>query len=343
MRHKFYSHHRGERSSPMRLLIVLGCFGVVYVAILLGIYLVGNRLESAQTVENYGSLDGRFEASTTIDFYGETYEYRANDFENILLIGVDQESISSTTGAVRSGGQADFMVLLSFDKENRKIIPLQLDRDTMTAVQVYGAFGNPAGTRDMQMCLAYAFGDSPEAGCENTVKAVRELLGGIEIDHYMAMDMYGMAALNDALGGITVTLEDDFSEFDPEMVKGATLRLEGQQAEYFLRGRMTVGDGTNEARMKRQRVFMNEAVEVLSSKLEEDVNFVNELLDALAPHLCTNAERGWLINLAYSTSGYQRSDFRTMPGVHVTGSDGFIEFYPNEDSLQALIVTTYCE
>jgi len=343
MRHKFYSHHRGERSSPMRLLIVLGCLGFVYVAILLGIYIVGNRLEEAEKVEIYGSLDGRFASPLTIEFYGDTYEYRANDFENILLIGIDQESISSSTGAVRSGGQADFMVLLSFDRETRKIIPIQLDRDTIAEVQVYGAFGNPAGTRDMQLCLSYAFGDSPEAGCENTVKAVSKLLGGIEIDHYIAMDMYGMAALNDALGGITVTLEDDFSEFDSEMVQGATLRLEGKQAEYFLRGRMTVGDGTNEARMKRQRVFMNAAVEVLTKELEEDVNFVNELLNKLSPHLCTNAERGWLINLAYSTSGYQRTDFRTMPGVHVKGPDGFIEFYPNEDSLQALIVTTYCK
>ena len=154
MRQKFYSHHRGERSSPMRLIVVLGVLAVVYVVILLAIYIVGNRMESAKVVENYGSLDGRFKAGLTFDYFGETYAYRANDIENILLLGIDQETISSSTGATRSGGQADFMVLLSFDRESRRIMPLQLDRDIMAEVQVYGAFGNPAGTRDMQMCLA---------------------------------------------------------------------------------------------------------------------------------------------------------------------------------------------
>ncbi len=33
----------------------------------------------------------------------------------------------------------------------------------------------------------------------------------------MAMDMDGISVLNDSVGGVTVTLEDDFSSLDPAM------------------------------------------------------------------------------------------------------------------------------
>lgn len=69
------------------------------------------------------------------------------------------------------------------------------------------------------------------------------------------MNMDGISELNDLAGGVTVTLEDDFSSIDPAMAKGTTLTLHGDQAETFVRSRMTVGDGTNASRMERQEAF----------------------------------------------------------------------------------------
>ena len=81
------------------------------------------------------------------------------------------------------------------------------------------------------------------------------LLLGESIDFYVAMNMDGISELNDLAGGVTVTLEDDFSSIDPAMTKGTTLTLHGDQAETFVRSRMTVGDGTNASRMERQEAF----------------------------------------------------------------------------------------
>ena len=47
------------------------------------------------------------------------------------------------------------------------------------------------------------------------------------IDFYVAMNMDGISELNDLAGGVTVTLEDDFSSIDPAMTKGTTLPLHG--------------------------------------------------------------------------------------------------------------------
>ena len=86
-------------------------------------------------------------------------------------------------------------------------------------------------------------------------EAVEGLLLGESIDFYVAMNMDGISELNDLAGGVTVTLEDDFSSIDPAMAKGTTLTLHGDQAETFVRSRMTVGDGTNASRMERQEAF----------------------------------------------------------------------------------------
>ena len=102
---------------------------------------------------------------------------------------------------------------------------------------------------------------------------------GIDIDFYISLEMDGISTLNDALGGVTVTLEDDFTALDPTMTKGTTLTLEGNQAEYYVRGRMYIGVGTNEARMVRQQVFMSALSQRLSELIHESesANFIGNL------------------------------------------------------------------
>ena len=254
----------------------------------------------------------------------------------MLLIGVDWTEQAQRASA-RYDGQADFLLLLSFDREKKTVASLQLDRDTMTPIRIYGPFGDYTGVRETQICLSHAYGATAEENCENTVWAVGRLLGNIPIDGYMALDMSGITALNDALGGVTVTLEEDFSSLDPQMVKGATITLQGKQAETFVRGRTGVGDGTNASRMQRQRTFIRSAEELLVQRMNEDMGYAGTLYDALAGHMTTNIERGWLINRAYECRDYRRPETKTLAGGHCIGADGFMEFHADKDALNALL------
>ena len=60
-----------------------------------------------------------------------------------------------------------------------------------------------------------------------------------------------------------------FLALDPAMARAAPVRLTGQQAEYFVRSRMQVGDGSNASRMIRQRQFLSAAATLLARKLKE--------------------------------------------------------------------------
>lgn len=329
--------HQHKRLSGTAIVIVLVCSALLYAGLLLGVQTIGNRLERRDAVESIGSLEGRFTSDAlTMQYGGRTWTYRERELTNLLLIGVDWEK-SENTVSRRYAGQADFLFLITIDRENKIVSTLQLDRDTMADIRVYGPFGDYTGIQKTQICLSHAYGATAKENCENTVWAVSRLLGGIPIDGYITLDMSGITALNDALGGVTVTLEEDFSALDPEMTKGATLTLRGMQAEIFVRSRMDVGDGTNASRMQRQHTFIQSAEELLVQRMNEDMGYAGTLYDALAGHMTTNIERGWLINKAYECRDYRRPETKMLAGGHCIGTDGFMEFHADEDALNALL------
>lgn len=329
--------HRRKRLSRTAIAAVLVCTALLYAGLLLGVQTIGNRLEQRDAVESIGSLEGRFASEAlTMQYGGRTWTYRGRELTNLLLIGVDWEE-SENTVSRRYAGQADFLFLITIDRENKIVSTLQLDRDTMADIRVYGPFGDYTGIQKTQICLSHAYGKSDAQNCENTVWAVSRLLGGIPIDGYITLDMSGITALNDALGGVTVTLKEDFSALDPEMTKGATLTLRGMQAEIFVRSRMDVGDGTNVSRIQRQHTFIRSAEELLVQRMNEDMNYAGTLYDTLAGHMTTNIERGWLINKAYECRDYRRPETKMLAGGHCIGTDGFMEFHADEDALNALL------
>lgn len=323
---------------------MLVCIAVVYAGILLGIQLIGNRLEKQEVAETFGSLEGRFDSDELMFSYGgRTLTYRKRDLTNILIMGVDWVDMEESSSSARYSGQSDFLLLLTLDRENRTISTLQIDRDTMTPVKIYGPFGDYAGQRTEQICLAHAYGDSEAENCRNMVWAVSSMLGGIPIDSYVSLDMESISVLNDALGGITVTLEDDFTRLDPAMAQGVTLTLQGKQAEYYVRGRMGIGEGTNLSRMKRQQVFIQAVGDRVVDEMNRDLDFVGTLFDRLSGHMTTNLDRGGLINTAYESRAYQRLDTKNLAGRHCVGEDGFVEFWLDEDALGSLLANTFFE
>lgn len=279
--------------------------------------------------EPLGQLDGRFDSAITYDRDGTTFHYREAALTNLLFLGIDRKE-GDTAEA-----QADFLLLLTADRENRTLSFTHIDRDTITEIGLYGPFGDRAGTLTTQICLAHAFGATEDQRCENTVQAVSDLFGGIVIDGFVAMDMGAIAQLNDALGGVSVTLMDDFSKEDPSMVPGKTLTLTGKQTEIFVRYRSNVANGTNENRMARQRTYMAAALEILEGAEEE---VLETLLTAMGSAIYTNLPQSTLLDHASRWESYEKQEIEALQGRHELGQDGFVEFYPGEEWLEGYLL-----
>ena len=317
---------------------------ILLVVIVVVIALVAQDLENrSQTIGAYGDLSQRFGEAPAVEYKGGFYR-PYEKLTTILVIGVDRYSSQTNLGVTyRNGGQADYLELLVINEETQTITPILIDRDTMTKITILGVLGDETGTRVVQICLSHGFGDGKEQSCLLTVRAVSWLLHDIDIDYYISMDMDGIPALNDVLGGVTVTLEDDFSALDPAMTPGTTLTLQGMQAEYFVRGRMYIGTGTNQARMNRQQVFMDALGGKLSQRIRqsEDAAFINGLLDVLDPYLLTDMSRGRMINEAWNTKGFVQLDPLRLDGEYVNGAYGFKEFHADEDALNDLMMQVF--
>lgn len=332
-----------KRTRPRKRYIIL--ILAIAVVALIGVYFGAQWLEDQENKpQPRGDYKLRYE-DEMITLNGVKYRQRSN-LTTILLMGVDKDNERSS-GQVPAylkymdGGQADFLRLIVIDPTEKTIAQIAIDRDTMTPITVLGTLGSKVGYRTSQICLSHGFGDGKEQSCEFTVEAVSNLLFNVPIKYYIALDMDGISILNDLVGGVTVTLEDDFSMLDPTMTKGTTMTLVGDQAEIFVRSRMSVGVGTNEARMARQQHFINSIMELLNAHIHEDKEFVGTLFDALSENLVASIGRAQMLNEAWVARDYRRIETMTPEGTHQIGSDGYMEFHVNEDSLEQIVLDVF--
>jgi len=320
----------------IRKLLLIGGSVVLWLAMLAALVVVFGMDDQAEQQAVFGSLEGRFLSDTTMELDGRILHYRENEVTNYLFIGVDKDDVTAFSGH-QNGGQADFLVALSIDRIRRSITPLMLDRDAMVEMQTYGVFGHPAGKRVMQLCLAQAYSGINIPGSINTVETVEKLLQGIDIHHYVVLDTTAIPLVNDALGGVQVTLKDDFTSFDPAMTRGTTLRLQGKQAEFFVRGRMTVADGSNASRMARQQQYLSGLLEQFRSTVKGNQHRLNEVLEALKGHMDTDAADNTLLYDVNAYDDYQWQPMHTLEGVHTIDEYGFAEFWVDEPALKQCV------
>ena len=288
----------------------------------------------SSAVEADAPVDGR-----EITYYNGTAYARREDLETVLLLGVDKFEGETPEGYVNNQ-QADFLLLLVMDKENETCTPIQLNRDTMTQIQILGVTGEPAGTFTGQLALAHTYGSGEEDSCENTVLAVSNLLYGMEIDHYVSLTMDGVALLNDLVGGVTVEVLDDFSGIDDSLVQGETVTLQGQQALTYVRYRGGMEDSSNLHRMERQRQYLAALQQQLKQASQQEDGFTLDALLQLNEYMVSDCTVNQLSDLGDSLATYQVGDILTTPGDAQEGEE-FMEFTVDEDALQQLVMDVF--
>ena len=298
--------------------------------------------KNARKPENYGDLTTSFQKKVAITIDGVDYSEKKK-IESFLFVGTDKREDSKQTASekYRSGGQSDFLMLVVVDHEKKQIDRIQIDRDTMAEITVLGLLGNDMGTSTHQICLAHSFGASEEQSAQYTAEAVSRLFYGIPIEGYVVLNMTGINELNDVLGGVTVTIADDFSAYDPTMIPGATIKLQGEQAEIYVRYRQNISDGSNASRMIRQQDFLTQASDTIALKLQENSNFINEIFDSLDAYLSTDLSRGRFINEVNKAGKYSIAPIVSLEGEHTIGDSGFVEFHLDKAALLDFVLSTF--
>lgn len=327
-----YHHSRIHRRDAVRASAAVVLLLVVLLAALFGISRWENRTYAASG-ESSGLASWE---KPDITYNGVTYSPKQR-VEAYLLMGIDVTGPVVSTPGAYNGGQADAQFLLVLDNEAQTWQMLRLNRDSMVEVPVLDLKGNVIGYERQQLALAHAYGDGTNNSCQNTVDAVSMLLGDAVIDGYAALNMDGIAIVNDAIGGVTVTITSDFTAVDPTLVEGETITLNGQQAFEFVRTRKDVDDQTNLARMERQRIYLEAMKPQLMTLSDEEVVRV---VDAVSDYLVTNIGSQTVLDLAEKLRDYQELPELTIEGEN-TIEDEHVAYILDEDSLQQVILTLF--
>ena len=255
-----------------------------------------------------------------------------------LVIGTDATGSNPDAKQGFNGDMADFLMLLLVNRTSGRFGFIQLDRDTMTNVPILDAAGKEIGTSKEQLCIAHWYGQNEEQRNGNTVTAVSRLLGGLPIKGYYTINMKDMDKVNHAVGGVQVKIEDDLTYIDPSMRPGATVTLADDQVESYLRARRSVGDGSNTARMRRQRQYIQNLYTLVTGRLKENPNYINEIYDDLSEVVDSDLPAKELSQLTAEIMKFENLGFKTIEGESKKGKGSYdeivhAEFYPETESI----------
>lgn len=274
-------------------------------------------------------------------YYNGAWYTQNTELETLLIAGIDKYSdqlaetleLGKELGTNINTQQSDFLMLLVLDRERNVCKVLPLNRDTMTQINAMGMAGESIGSFTGQLALAHTYGSGGVDSGYNTVQAVSDLLYGVEIDHFVTLTMDAVAVLNDLVGGVTVLVEDDFSEVTDRLPQGQEVHLTGDLALTFVRTRRWVADQTNLNRMARQKIYLEALYEKM--KAEPAEAFSAKALLELSPYLVSDCSATTLAELYQEVLDSQLTVLDTPEGEVVRG-EKFMEFYPDEQKLQRL-------
>lgn len=337
-----HRHHKKKMSIPAKI-------GISALAIILAVILafVGtiaflessgkNELKNVPDQTNY---------QETIEYNGNKYVYNS-DVIAIAFMGVDKRDLGLDNGSVGTGGQSDADILLTINTKTGKAKAIAIPRDTMVDVDLYSESGIFLRSEKMQLCLSYAYGDGKAKSAENTANSISRILYDVPITKYFALDLNGIAPINDSIGGVTVDSLYDFKDIG--IKKGDKIKLTGDMTEKYVRQRDmdTVNASLN--RTARQVQYVKAFASQVIPAVTQDFSVVTRLYDTASKYSTTNLS---LSNVTYLASlmlskGITNFDTVTLEGdmQESTKKDYadfvYAEFYPDKDKLMQLVLDTF--
>lgn len=285
------------------------------------------------------------DCTTTMVAEGQEYLWRKDVF-NIVCIGVDREEDMGWQYADgRSIGQADAIFVLSIDLEENEIRMIAIPRDTMVELRMYNnAYGFYSGKMQGQIALQYAYADGGWQSCSQVEHRVSELLGGAPMHGYVAVNLTSIEAINDAVGGVDVTMDNDYTWINPSFEKGAVVHLWGRDARDFIQRRDTEVYGSAMTRIARAKLYLKSFIRQAKSAVIKDIELPAHLADELSAHLTTSYSEEEITYIAMQAviSEISVDEMYTIPGEIKMG-EVYEEYYPDEEAVQEMVIELFCE
>lgn len=278
-----------------------------------------------------------------VKYQGKIYAYK-KDIMTFLIMGIDKKGDARGTKEGTDGGQADALFLAVADSSEKAIKVVGINRNTMADVDVYDQEGAYVTTTRAQIAVQHGFGNGLEESCERQVKAVGKMFYNLPIHGYAAINMSAIPTINDAVGGVDVTVLEDLTRVDKSLVKDEKVHLSGENAFWYVKYRNTDEFASADMRLQRQKQYLNAFISAAKQSVKKDISTALDLYSAVSEQMVTDISIDEVAYLAPVLVDYQfgPDGFYMPEGETVMGQE-FEEFYIDEDALYELILDVFYE
>ena len=207
--------------------------------------------------------------------------YTSKNVINILLLGLDSDD------ALENGGRSDSMILVSLNKKTEKINMISFFRDSW-------CYTNAGGYDTYNKLNASYYYGGPSGIIDTIEKNFK-----INIDYYVAVDFSSFVDIIEALGGVTVEVQEYEAEYINSttlfnIVPGPEVKLRGLEALCFARIRQSDSD-SDVSRTRRQRMVITS---LFNSIKGASISQLNNVLDLLFQYVKTDLTKMQIISYA---------------------------------------------
>ncbi len=249
----------------------------------------------------------------------------ANDIDgndqNILLVGDDHRPAGATAqqlaeiGTTADGGgtNTDTMMVLHVPADGKKATLISLPRDSWVNIPGFGM---------NKLNAAFAFGSQNgggDAGGARLLITTVQNLTGLTIDHFVRISMLGFYNVVNALGPVTVCLNNAVNDpYSTVNLPAGVSTLNAQQALAFVRQRHGLPNGDLDREVRQQYFLSIEARQILSVGTLLNPVKLQSVLDAVSSSIETDPDLN-LIALAAQIQGLS-ADHLASATIPITGT-----------------------
>ena len=203
---------------------------------------------------------------------GENGLMKSKNVVNFLIIGVD-----------KGGRNSDVIMMMSLNKETKKIFLTSFFRDSYTYIN------SSYGDKYAKINAAYANG-----GAKKLIETLQNDYK-IAIDHYVSVNFTSFVKIVDLIGGVDITVQPyEAKAVGLDCPSGENVHLNGEQALMFCKIRKCDADG-DVSRTRRQRMFISS---LIKRTQELSVSEVAEVIETLFEYVKTDCSSVQLISYA---------------------------------------------
>lgn len=310
--------------------------------LIFGIVIIKNN--SKEEVSYTSQADINQETETTEKWQEGVITYKEQEYKfdnrlkTYLFMGIDKNDEVAMGVDYHDGGQSDAMFLLVINEDEKDIAIVSIPRNTMTMVDEYTEAGEYYQQRQMQICLAHAYGDGGRQSCLRAVDAVERLFYKLPIDGYFAINMGAVPIINDTVDGVTVTALEDVETENTHIKAGDVITLADQQAYDYVHYRIMDFGGAN-LRLLRQNQYileyLNKLIETADAKGKA---YLLEEYQKMDPYVVTNIDFADFVSQV-SEYKFDTNAIITVPGELKEGE--YDEYYVDEDEFYDMIINIW--